>query len=109
MNDKTSIQFINHASILVKHGNISLLSDPWYQGDIFHKGWNLTHEFNDDEISNLLDDVSHIWISHEHPDHFSVLFFKKFGKKIKDLTFRYFFNIVKTKELRVFFLNQDLN
>ena len=81
-NLSTSLQLINHASILINHGEISLLSDPWYQGDAFHKGWNLIHELTDDEIINLLDQVTHIWISHEHPDHFSILFFKKFGNKI---------------------------
>ena len=83
MINKTSLQFINHASILVSHGDISLLSDPWYQGDAFHKGWNLIHELKDDEIITLLDRVTHIWISHEHPDHFSILFFKKFGHILK--------------------------
>ena len=63
------IEFINHASVLVSNEEVSLLSDPWYQGDAFHKGWNLIHEFNDDDILNLLERVTHIWISHEHPDH----------------------------------------
>ena len=80
----TSLQLINHASILIDHGEISLLSDPWYQGEAFHKGWNLIHELTDEEIITLLDQVTHIWISHEHPDHFSIMFFKKFGDKIKD-------------------------
>ena len=79
------IEFINHASVIVSNGEQSLLSDPWYQGDAFHKGWNLLHEFNDNEINNLLDRVTHIWISHEHPDHFSISFFKKFKQKIKKL------------------------
>lgn len=78
------IEFINHASVIVSNGEQSVLSDPWYQGDAFHKGWNLLHEFNDNEINNLLDRVTHIWISHEHPDHFSISFFKKFKQKITD-------------------------
>ena len=78
------VEFINHASVLITYGNVGLLSDPWYQGDAFHKGWNLLHEFDDNEINILLDRTSHIWISHEHPDHFSISFFKKFGKKIID-------------------------
>ena len=44
MTNTTSLTFINHASILVSHGEIALLSDPWYQGDAFHKGWSLIHE-----------------------------------------------------------------
>tara|TARA_B110000003_G_scaffold120101_1_gene122538 strand:- start:538 stop:1899 length:1362 start_codon:yes stop_codon:yes gene_type:complete len=102
MPNKTSIKFINHASILVKHGDISLLSDPWYQGEAFHKGWNLIYELSDEEISSLLDEVSHIWISHEHPDHFSVMFFKKFGKKIKDKNIQIIFQDTNDKRVESF-------
>ena len=28
----TSIKFINHASVLIRHNAIFLLSDPWYFG-----------------------------------------------------------------------------
>tara|TARA_B100000780_G_scaffold93301_2_gene64860 strand:- start:2516 stop:3865 length:1350 start_codon:yes stop_codon:yes gene_type:complete len=99
MVDKTSLQFINHASILVQHGEISLLSDPWYQGDAFHKGWSLIHELQDNEIIALLDNVTHLWVSHEHPDHFSILFFKKFGDKIKANNIQVLFQ--KTADKRV--------
>ena len=84
MNNSPSIQFINHASVVIKHDDVALLSDPWYQGDAFHKGWNLLHELNDSEIQELLEQITHIWISHEHPDHFSIMFFNKFGKLIQE-------------------------
>ena len=102
MQNKTSIKFINHASILVKHGNTALLSDPWYQGDAFHKGWNLIHELSDDEISNLLNEVTHIWISHEHPDHFSIMFFKKFGDLIKERKIKMLFQETNDKRVETF-------
>ena len=35
---KTNIEFINHASVLISCGKISLLSDPWYNGPVFHHG-----------------------------------------------------------------------
>ena len=75
---KTSIQFINHASVIIKGDNISVLSDPWYQGDSFHKGWNLLFETSEEKQREAINKITHIWISHEHPDHFSILFFKKF-------------------------------
>ena len=103
MQNKTSIKFINHASILVKHGNTALLSDPWYQGDAFHKGWNLIHELSDDEISNLLNEVTHIWISHEHPDHFSIMFFKKFGDLIKEKKIKMLFQETNDRRVETFF------
>ena len=102
MENKTEIQFINHASVLVKNGGIKLLSDPWYQGDAFHKGWNLIHELSDEEILNLLDEVTHIWISHEHPDHFSIMFFKKFGEILKEKNIEIIFQDTKDKRVESF-------
>jgi hypothetical protein len=109
MLNKTSIKFINHASVLVKHGDISLLSDPWYQGEAFHKGWNLIYELSDEEISNLIDEISHIWISHEHPDHFSIMFFKKFGKKIKDKNIQIIFQDTNDKRVESFLSKSGYN
>jgi len=99
MEFKTSLQFINHASLMVRHGPVSLLSDPWYQGDAFHKGWSLVHEFKDDEILFLLGSVTHIWISHEHPDHFSISFFKKFREVLKERNIQILFQ--RTSDKRV--------
>ena len=78
---KTSIQFINHASVLVSGDDISILSDPWYQGNAFNKGWDLLHQTNDSEAEKILNRTTHIWLSHEHPDHFSVIFFKNLNLK----------------------------
>ena len=54
MKDTTTLEFINHASVIISHGEVSLLSDPWYQGDAFHKGWNLMHEFSDIKFQGIL-------------------------------------------------------
>lgn len=78
----SSIEFINHASCVISGKSISILSDPWYFGDAFNKGWNLLYENDEQSIANLLDRTSYIWISHEHPDHFSIPFFKKFAQQI---------------------------
>lgn len=77
------IEFVNHASVLISHGDVRLLTDPWYQGPAFHKGWRLLVETPDVTIADLLDRVTHIWISHEHPDHFSIGFFKRWGDTIR--------------------------
>jgi hypothetical protein len=97
---RTSIQFINHASVIVSDGETSLLSDPWYTGDAFFKGWNLLSETTDRDVNQILKSVTHIWISHEHPDHFSVSFFKSFSQIIKDLSITLLFQ--KTRDKRVF-------
>lgn len=76
------IEFINHASVLIGDGTTAILTDPWYSGPAFHKGWRLLVETPDAEVDALLDRVTHIWLSHEHPDHFSIKFFKTFGPKL---------------------------
>jgi len=101
---KTSIEFINHASVVVSDGKISILSDPWFGGDAFHKGWNLLHETNEDEIKKLLQKITHIWVSHEHPDHFSISFFQNYSQILRNNSIKILFQ--KTNDKRVFkFLN----
>jgi UDP-MurNAc hydroxylase len=78
-----ALQLINHASINIKLKNCQLLSDPWYEGSAFNNGWNLLYENKEKEIKNLLNSISHIFISHEHPDHFSISFFKRYAELIK--------------------------
>lgn len=78
------IEFVNHASVLISDGQSGLLSDPWYFGEAFHQGWALLVETPAPEIIRILDQTTHIWISHEHPDHFSPPFFKKYLDRIRE-------------------------
>ncbi len=100
MTMKTSVKFINHASVVVSDENISVLSDPWFSGDAFHKGWNLLHETGDNDIKKLLQKITHIWISHEHPDHFSISFFQNYSEILKNNSIKILFQ--KTSDKRVF-------
>lgn len=63
------VEWVNHASFIVEQGDVRLISDPWLQGRAFDDGWALMSDtpFGPDDFST----ISHIWISHEHPDHFS--------------------------------------
>ena len=106
---KTSIEFINHASVIVSDGKTSVLSDPWYTGDVFHKGWNLLHETSYKDVLQILDRTTHIWISHEHPDHFSILFFKSFAQKIKERSILILFQKTKDKRVLKFFSAQGFD
>lgn len=103
------IEFINHASVLITHNEVSLLSDPWYQGDAFHKGWSLIHEQSDNEIESLLNRTTHIWVSHEHPDHFSILFFKKFSEKIQERNIQILFQQTTDKRVESFLKSCKFN
>ena len=62
------IKFINHASLIFSYEKINLMTDPWLDGAVFHEGWSLLSEtkFKYDDFKL----ITHIWFSHEHPDHF---------------------------------------
>lgn len=96
---KTKIRFINHASITIECAQTVILSDPWYEGDAFNGGWNLLFENKPSDIEELLENVSYIWISHEHPDHFSIKFFNRYKDIIQKNNIQILFQ--KTKDKRV--------
>ena len=85
------IKLINHSSLYMNFKDeLRILTDPWYDGTAFDGGWSLLHENNCDFIFNIFEKVDYIYITHEHPDHFSISFFKKYSeiinkKKIKIL------------------------
>jgi UDP-MurNAc hydroxylase len=73
------IEFVNHASLTVSSGNVRLISDPWLEGKVFDEGWDLVAKtrMTFDEFA----EVTHIWFSHEHPDHFFPDNIKKISEK----------------------------
>jgi UDP-MurNAc hydroxylase len=80
--NENSITLVNHASVLIKGPSKVILTDPWFDGDVFHYGWRLLYENETEQIENILDETDYIWISHEHPDHFSIGFFKRYKNQI---------------------------
>jgi len=62
------LTWINHSSFLLEHGRTSLLCDPWIDGQVFDNSWSLLTptRFSYADFNR----VTHIWFSHEHPDHF---------------------------------------
>ena len=43
----------------------------------------MIYENNEKDILEILKSITHIWISHEHPDHLSIPFFKKNKELLK--------------------------
>lgn len=66
---ESQILWVNHASYVLSHGEVRLITDPWLDGLAFNRGWSLLAptQFRIEDFA----DITHIWISHEHPDHFS--------------------------------------
>ncbi len=68
---KPKIVFLNHASFIIQQNNVKILVDPYLFGSAFNNGWNLLTEV---DHSKEIKNITHIFFSHEHPDHFSVPF-----------------------------------
>ena len=92
------IKFINHAGILISSKTINLLVDPWTKGGAFNDSWDLISKSGNINYKKL----THIWISHEHPDHFSVYDVKKIIKLNPKVVF--LFQHTKDKRL-ISFIN----
>lgn len=88
MTGNFSIEFVNHASFIIKTKEIKLLCDPWLFGSAFHDGWDLLIETKFD--FDRFNEITHIWFSHEHPDHFSPPVLKKIKEAYrKNITILY--------------------
>src|SRR5688572_14431982 len=61
------IDYLNHASVIIRSGEYSLLCDPWFSGTAFAGGWGLQYD-NPDALQKATS-CSHLWISHFHGDH----------------------------------------
>jgi L-ascorbate metabolism protein UlaG (beta-lactamase superfamily) len=62
------LEFLGHAGYVVERGPLYLVVDPWLDGPAFNNGW-------DQLVPSARFDarrVTHLWFSHEHPDHFSI-------------------------------------
>lgn len=62
------ITFVNHASFILEYQDVKLICDPWIEGSVFDNSWSLLmpSKFKFEDYST----ITHIWFSHEHPDHF---------------------------------------
>ena len=63
------ITWINHASFLLEDEGLRIVTDPWLSGTAFNRGWRLMSPTVFDPAD--FRGVTHIWFSHQHPDHFS--------------------------------------
>jgi UDP-MurNAc hydroxylase len=69
------IEWVNHAGFVAEHGDVRLISDAWLEGTAFDDGWKLLSQtaFGYERFAG----ITHLWLSHEHPDHFSPLSLRK--------------------------------
>tara|TARA_A200000159_G_scaffold164833_1_gene196650 strand:+ start:8619 stop:9803 length:1185 start_codon:yes stop_codon:yes gene_type:complete len=73
------INFINHSCIKVENEKHCVLFDPWFFGKVFNNSWSLMNELGEEFID--FKKLTHIFITHEHPDHLSWPTLKKIRSK----------------------------
>lgn len=98
---RTSIEFVNHASVLLRYNQTAILSDPWYYNSVFNKGWRLIYDNDKNYIKEILSRTNYIYISHEHPDHFNPQFLTSTEIKEIILKKKIKFIFQETKDKRV--------
>jgi UDP-MurNAc hydroxylase len=76
------VTLINHACVKLALGDAVILCDPWLSGAAFNNGWDLLIKTPMD-IEAVMAGVTHIWVSHEHPDHFVPKFFIDIASRYK--------------------------
>jgi len=79
-----NIQLISHASVVLTTGDCSIWTDPWLDGKAFNESWALYPPAVFSPV--LFEQVSYIWISHEHPDHFHIPTLKNLPAAFKENT-----------------------
>lgn len=79
-----SFEVLNHASVNITGGSVSLVSDPWYSGFCFRGGWGLRYA-NPDAMARAAE-ASHLWISHLHGDHLHIPTLKELAKRAPGIT-----------------------
>ena len=77
------LTFVNHACCKLIAGETGLLFDPWIDGSAFNDGWDLLIP-TPLPLDAIMAGITHIWLSHEHPDHFSPSFLARIAPSHKD-------------------------
>ena len=87
------------------------MSDPWFSGSAFDHGWRLIYELQEKTIINILKKITHIYISHEHPDHFRPTFFtnNNIKKILTDRKIEFLYQNTKDKRIIDFLQKQGFN
>ena len=76
------ITFVNHSSFILEYKETKIICDPWIEGTAFNNGWSLLTKTQLDYGD--FQSVTHIWFSHEHPDHFAPGNLFKIPKKFRE-------------------------
>lgn len=85
----TSIEFLGHSGIAVRHGGHLLLCDPWMSPEgAYNASWFQYPAYPRTDLGALLRPDA-VYVSHEHPDHFDPWFLSQLPKSTPVVTGRF--------------------
>jgi len=79
-----SIEFLTQACASVRTGSVDVVSDPWFSGPTHLGSWRSYPELTAAELEEVrarIDRATHIYISHDHSDHFDPRFLAGLSRK----------------------------
>lgn len=91
------VDFIAHACLRIETSHSVVLCDPWFSGSVFNDGWRLepTPNLRDIDLTN----ITHIWISHEHPDHLHFPTLKTIAEQVNPANIQLLFQETNSKKV----------
>ena len=79
-----SVEFLGQACALLELGDIKLVTDPWFSGAAHLDSWIPFPLWNAQELEAIrtrVNQATHIYISHDHEDHFDPAFLETLDRK----------------------------
>ena len=95
------IKYLSSASVLIQDEDSKLLTDPWFVDGEFYGSW--CHYPPCTVNTNDLENIDGIYISHIHPDHFSVKTLEKMNKSIPIFIHKFHADFLKNAITRLGF------
>src|SRR5512135_3503755 len=82
--DLMTVEFLSQACTALRAGDIEIVSDPWFFGTAHLDSWIPYPSWDARELEELrsrIDRATHIYISHDHEDHFDPALLETLSRK----------------------------
>lgn len=89
------IRSLNNATTYFKSNNSNILFDPWIFGNLYEGAWS---PYETPKNYDFLSEITHVFVSHLHQDHYDLETFDKISRKAKIFVPNMKFNsVIKSK------------
>ena len=82
--DLVTVEFLSQACTALRAGDIEIVSDPWFFSTAHLNSWIPYPSWDARELESFrsrIDRATHIYVSHDHEDHFDPAFLETLGRK----------------------------